>query len=64
MLPEDVAYLRERYGSMLDAYGYRDWQTEPRRTDPAVGSEYILRIAEEAFRRRSENRAAAPVAQH
>jgi hypothetical protein len=64
MLPEDVAYLRERYGSMLDAYGYRDWQTEPRRTDPAVGSEYILRIAEEAFRRRSENRAAAPAAQH
>lgn len=50
MLPRDAAYWRERYGSALETYGYRDWEILPEKSDPAEGSEYILRITEEAFR--------------
>jgi hypothetical protein len=49
MLPEDVTYWKERYGSALEAYGYSDWEIHPEKSDPAEGSEYVLRIAEEAF---------------
>jgi len=54
MLDEDVAFVREHYAGALAAFGYDDWQVEPQRTDPAVGSDYIIRITEEAFRRRSQ----------
>jgi hypothetical protein len=30
-------------------HGYDDWEVHPERLDPAVGSDYILRITEEAF---------------
>jgi hypothetical protein len=50
MLPEDVAYWKERYGDILADYGYTDWDIRPERMDPAVGSDYVLRISEEAFR--------------
>ena len=53
MLPRDVAYWRERYGSALAVYGYRDWEIQPERLDPAFGSEYILSITQEAFRSRA-----------
>jgi hypothetical protein len=50
MLPEDVAYWKERYGDILADWGYTDWDIRPEHTDPAVGSEYVLRIADEAFK--------------
>jgi hypothetical protein len=50
MLPQDVAYWKERYGSALETHGYRDWEIHTENTDPAEGSEYVLRTAEEAFR--------------
>ena len=53
MLPKDVTYWRERYGSALEKYGYDDWEIHPEKSDPAVGSEYILSITEEAFRSRA-----------
>jgi len=53
MLTKDVTYWRERYGSALAMYGYCDWEIHPERSDPAVGSEYILNITEEAFRSRT-----------
>jgi hypothetical protein len=49
MLPQDVTYWRERYGTALETYGYSDWEIHPEKSDPAVSSEYILRITEEAF---------------
>ena len=49
MLPEDVAWLRERYGDALAAFGYDDWAIHPERIDPVAGSSYIAKIAEEAF---------------
>jgi hypothetical protein len=50
MLPHDVTHWRERYGSALETFGYSDWEIHPEKADPAMGSEYILRITEEAFR--------------
>jgi hypothetical protein len=50
MLPQDVTYWRERYGSALETFGYSDWEIHPEKSDPAVGSGYILRITEEASR--------------
>jgi hypothetical protein len=52
MLPEDVAYWRERFGNALATYGYSDWEIHPERSDPAGGSDYILRITAEAFQSR------------
>jgi hypothetical protein len=52
LLPQDVAYWRERYGRALEKHGYRDWEIHPEKSDPAVGSEYIRTITEEAFRSR------------
>ena len=52
MLPEDVAHWRARFGAALEAHGYGDWEIHPERSDPAGGSEYILRITAEAFRSR------------
>ena len=52
MLPEDVACWRGHYGSELAAYGYDDWELVPGRIDPAVCSDYISRITDEAFQRR------------
>jgi hypothetical protein len=49
MLPEDVERWRNRYGRTLSAYGYDDWELQPQPCDPADGSAYVLRIAEEAF---------------
>lgn len=62
MLDEDVAFVRQRYAGALAAFGYDDWQAEPQRTDPAVGSDYIIRITEEAFRLRSQGMPSAPAA--
>jgi hypothetical protein len=53
MLPQDVTYWRERYGSVLESYGYDDWEIHPEKSDPAFGSEYIVTITEEAFRSRT-----------
>ena len=50
MLPEDVTYWRERYGSALETYGYSDWEIRPEKSDPAENSDYVLRITEEAFK--------------
>ncbi len=50
MLPQDVAYLRERYGAALQQQGYSDWEIRPAKPDPAEGSDYILRITGEAFK--------------
>jgi hypothetical protein len=50
MLPEDVAYWEERYGGILADYGYADWDIRPESTDPAIGSGYVLRITDEAFK--------------
>jgi len=49
MLPEDVAYWKERYASALDAHGYGDWDISPAECDSATGSDYIRRIADEAY---------------
>ena len=49
MLPQDVSFWKERYGSAFEIHGYDDWEVHPERLDPAVGSDYILRITEEAF---------------
>ena len=50
MLPEDVSYLKERYGAALAKHGYDEWNTLPARLDPAEGSGYIARITNEAFK--------------
>ena len=50
MLPQDVSYWRERYGGALETCGYGDWDIHPEKCDPAVGSDYILRITTEAFK--------------
>jgi hypothetical protein len=50
MLPQDVTYWRERYGSALETCGYSDWELHPEQFDPAVGSDYILKITAEAFK--------------
>ena len=50
MLPEDVAYLRSRFGSALAARGYSDWDIHPAGSNPAVGSDYVLKVADEALR--------------
>ena len=52
MLPEDAAHWRARFGAALQTHGYGDWEIHPERSDPAGGSEYILRITAEAFRSR------------
>jgi hypothetical protein len=49
MLAQDVTYLRARYGSALEQHGYCDWEIDPEKSDPALSSEYILRITKEAF---------------
>jgi hypothetical protein len=53
MLPKDVTYWRERYGSVLATHGYCDWEIQPEKSDPAFGSDYVRNITEEAFRARS-----------
>lgn len=55
MLPEDVAYFRDRYGGVLERWTYSDWATSPQRSPSRDGSEYILRIADEAFRSRASD---------
>jgi hypothetical protein len=52
MLPEDVAYFSDRFASVLERHGYADWDVRPDKSPPASGSEYIARIAEEAFESR------------
>jgi hypothetical protein len=49
MLPEDVTHFRDRYGDVLDRWSYADWAIAPAKSDPSAGSEYIARIADEAF---------------
>jgi hypothetical protein len=61
MLPEDVAYWRGRFGGALERHGYHDWEIDPERSDPAGGSDYILRITAEAFQSR-QAKPAAPAA--
>jgi hypothetical protein len=58
LLPEDVAYLRERYGAALERHGYRDWELLPGRLDPAEGSRYVRTVADEAFQRLRQRLAA------
>jgi hypothetical protein len=52
MLPDDVARWRDRYGAELEAYGYNDWELRPGEIDPAVSSQYVIRITDESFKRR------------
>ena len=54
MLPEDVGRWKPRYGEMLAAHGYTDWELRSAPLDPAEGSAYVMRIAEEAFRSRAQ----------
>jgi hypothetical protein len=61
MLPEDVSYWRERFGAALESHGYSDWAIRPEPSDPASGSEYILRITEEAYKSREPTPARPPV---
>jgi hypothetical protein len=61
MLPEDVVCWRERFGAALQTHGYSDWEILPERTDPAGGSEYILRITEDAFTSREPKPARPPI---
>lgn len=49
MLPEDVAHWKPRYGEALAAHGYTDWELRSAPCDPAEGSAYVMKIAEEAF---------------
>jgi hypothetical protein len=49
MLPDDVAFLRERYGVPLARHGYDDWDLRPGKLDPAEGSDYIRKITQDAF---------------
>jgi hypothetical protein len=50
MLPEDVAYFKDRYGALLDRWAYADWGIKPEKSSASEGSEYILKIADEAFK--------------
>jgi hypothetical protein len=54
MLPEDVAHWKPRYGEALAAHGYTDWELRSAPGDPAEGSAYVMKIAEEAFRSRAQ----------
>ena len=56
MLPEDVAYLQNRFGAALAEHGYASWDIRPARIDPATGSEYVRRITREAFQTLRERR--------
>ena len=50
MLPEDLSTLREKFGPQFTAFGYTDWELPAgARLDPAHGSEYLRRVAEDAF---------------
>ena len=57
MLPEDVVYFEDRYGGALQRHAYLDWDIRPGSSPPAEGSEYIARIAEEAFETRASRTA-------
>jgi len=54
MLPEDVAYLRPRYGAVLAEHGYDGWDLVPDRLNSAEGSDYVVRITREAFLTRAQ----------
>jgi hypothetical protein len=54
LLPPDVAYLRERYGAVLEKHGYGDWAIGPGRLEAAQGSDYVRKIAREAFATRQQ----------
>jgi hypothetical protein len=50
MLPDDVTKIREEFGPRFADAGYTDWDLPAdARLDPAHGSEYIRRVAEDAF---------------
>jgi hypothetical protein len=55
MLPDDVAYFRDRYGGVLERWTYGDWTTRPEKSPAREGSGYILRIADEAFKSRASD---------
>jgi hypothetical protein len=61
MLPQDVAHWRQRFGNVLEAHGYGDWEVRPERTNPAGGSDYILKITAEAFESNRPKPAKPPV---
>ncbi len=55
MLPSDIELLQASCKDALAAYGYDDWTlaSEPH-LDPAHGTDYVRRIADEAFKEREE----------
>jgi hypothetical protein len=54
LLPQDVAYLRERYGAALEDHGYGDWAIGSGGLAPSQGSDYVREIAREAFATRGQ----------
>jgi hypothetical protein len=50
MLLEDINLIRKDFGSILENHGYDDWSlSEKSQLDPIHGTQYIQRIAREAF---------------
>jgi len=50
MLPDDIHLIRKYFGPMLERHGYDDWcLSEKSHFDPAHGTQYIQRIAQEAY---------------
>ncbi|MDG4550139.1 MAG: SEC-C metal-binding domain-containing protein [Candidatus Contendobacter sp.] len=50
MLPDDIDFIRNNFGPMLERHGYDDWcLSEKSELDPVHGTQYIQRIAQEAF---------------